>query len=192
MIYGYARVSSVKQQRKGNSLEEQCKWLTDYGCSEIIEEQYTGKTTTRPKFTALIEKLQSGDTLVVTKLDRFARTTIEGIETIQGLVGRGVRVYIGNMGLVENTPNGRLILTIMLAFAEYEREQIIERTEAGKQLLREQGLLKEGRPKKDLDVDKIALFYGAQKTGEMTVEQICSELNISKSTWYNRLKELAA
>ena len=78
MIYGYARVST-KTQVKGNSLEEQKRELEQNGCTEIITEQYTGKTTDRPKFKKLIEEmLQPGDTLVVCKLDRFARTGSRG------------------------------------------------------------------------------------------------------------------
>ena len=74
----------------------------------------------RPRFSALFQKLKSGDTLVVTKLDRFARTAIDGVSTVRELFERGVRVHILNMGLVENTLTGNLILTVMLAFAEYE------------------------------------------------------------------------
>ena len=78
MIYGYARVSA-KTQLKGNSLQDQKKELKKYGCQEIIEEQFSGKTTTRPKFENLImNQLHTGDTLVVTKLDRFARNVTEG------------------------------------------------------------------------------------------------------------------
>lgn len=76
MVYGYARVSTIGQSRDGNSLEEQTAALTEYGCQEIVTEAFTGKTVERPSFIALLSKLQSGDTLVVTKLDRFARSTI--------------------------------------------------------------------------------------------------------------------
>jgi DNA invertase Pin-like site-specific DNA recombinase len=78
MIYGYARVSS-KNQLKGNSLEEQTEILRANGCMEIVAEQYTGTTTSRPKFHELIAKLKEGDTFMVTKLDRFARNVTEGI-----------------------------------------------------------------------------------------------------------------
>ena len=128
MIYGYARVSTATQGRDGNSLEDQVNALTTYGCQEIIQEAYTGKTMERPAFQALLKRLTTGDTLVVTKLDRFARTAIDGVQTVRDLFHRGVRVHILNMGLVENTLTGNLILTVMLAFAEYERGMIVERT----------------------------------------------------------------
>lgn len=132
MIYGYARVSTVGQSKDGNSLEEQTTKLRECGCQEIVTEAYTGTSMKRPHFSALFQKLQSGDTLVVCKLDRFARTTIEGVSTVRELFKRGVRVHILNMGLIENTLTGNLILTVMLAFAEYERGMIVERTQTGK------------------------------------------------------------
>ena len=148
MIFGYARVSTATQGRDGNSLEEQVAALEKYGCGEIVTEAFTGKTMDRPKFTALLERLQEGDTLVVCKLDRFARTAIEGVQTVRELFERGIRVHILNMGLIENTLTGNLILTVMLAFAEYERGMIVERTQTGKAVARQNPDFREGRPKK--------------------------------------------
>ena len=78
MIYGYARVSTVKQQRNGSSLEEQVARLTEAGATEIYQDSYTGTKVNRPAFTEMLGKLNPGDKLIVTKLDRFARTAIEG------------------------------------------------------------------------------------------------------------------
>lgn len=148
MIYGYARVSTISQCKNGNSLEEQTEALTAYGCDKIITETFTGKTTERPQFNELLQLLLPGDTLVVTKLDRFARTVIEGVLTVRTLFERGVKVHILNIGLIENTLTGNLILTVFLAFAEFERGMIIERTQAGKAVARTQEGYHEGRPKK--------------------------------------------
>lgn len=148
MIYGYARVSTAMQSRDGNSLEEQVAALEKYGCQKIVKEAFTGKTMERPKFLALLNELQEGDTLVVCKLDRFARTAIEGVQTVRSLFERGIRVHILNMGLIENTLTGNLILTVMLAFAEYERGMIVERTQIGKAAARLDPNFKDGRPKK--------------------------------------------
>ena len=76
--YSFVRVSTATQRRNGNSLEDQVAALTSYGCQEIIQEAFTGKTMERPEFTRLLSRLNTNDTLVVTKLDRFARTAIEG------------------------------------------------------------------------------------------------------------------
>ena len=75
MIYGYARVSTATQGRDGNSLEDQVAALEKYGCQEIVQETFTGKTMERPQFQKLLETLQEGDTLVVCKLDRFCQNS---------------------------------------------------------------------------------------------------------------------
>lgn len=148
MIYGYARVSTAGQSRDGNSLEDQVAALNAYGCDEILTEVYTGTKMERPRFAALLKRLQEGDTLVVTKLDRFARTTLEGCQTVKELFERGVKVHILNIGLIENTLTGNLILTVFLAFAEYERGMIVERTQTGKAIAKTRPDYRDGRPRK--------------------------------------------
>lgn len=148
MIVGYARVSTRGQLKNGNSLEDQQGRLLKAGCEKIFKEQYTGTKVNRPVFTEVLKKLKTGDTLVVTKLDRFARSTTEGITTVKMLLDRGVKVHILNMGLVENTPTGKLIFSVMSAFAEFERDMIVERTQEGKAIAKTKAGFKEGRPKK--------------------------------------------
>ena len=146
MIYGYARISA-KVQLKGNSLEEQKNELRKNGCQVIVEEQFTGKTTARPKFEDLIlNQLQPGDTLVVTRLDRLARNVTEGVSTIRGLFNKNVRVHVLNVGLLENTAMGNFFITTLLAVAELERCMILERTAAGKEIAKTRDGFKEGRP----------------------------------------------
>ena len=180
MIYGYARVSTAGQSTNGNSLEDQTKALEAYGCQEIITETFTGKSMERPRFSALFQKLKSGDTLVVTKLDRFARTAIDGVSTVRELFERGVRVHILNMGLVENTLTGNLILTVMLAFAEYERGMIVERPQTGKAVARQDPNFKDGRPKK-FTQEQLGLALSLLEQGK-TYRQITAMTGISKST----------
>ena len=180
MIYGYARVSTATQGRDGNSLEDQVAALERYGCQKIVQEAFTGKTMERPKFLRLLEELQEGDTLVVCKLDRFARTAIEGVQTVRELFERGVRVHILNMGLIENTLTGNLILTVMLAFAEYERGMIVERTQTGKAAARQDPNFKDGRPKK-FTPEQIQLALSLLEQGK-TYRQITAMTGISKST----------
>lgn len=180
MIYGYARVSTTGQSTNGNSLEDQTKALEAYGCQEIITETFTGKSMERPRFSALFQKLKSGDTLVVTKLDRFARTAIDGVSTVRKLFERGVRVHILNMGLVENTLTGNLILTVMLAFAEYERGIIVERTQTGKAVARQDPNFREGRPKKYLPT-QLRHALDLLNAGT-TYRQVEAMTGISKST----------
>ncbi|MBR3752353.1 MAG: recombinase family protein [Ruminiclostridium sp.] len=134
----------------------------------------------RPQFTALLSRLQSGDTLVVTKLDRFARTTIEGVQTVRELFERDIKVHILNIGLIENTLTGNLILTVFLAFAEYERGMIIERTQTGKAIARGQLGYREGRPKKYRPAQ---LSHALELlSGGKTYRQVEEITGISKST----------
>jgi DNA invertase Pin-like site-specific DNA recombinase len=181
---GYGRVSTKGQQRDGNSLEDQRSKLEDAGCDEIILEAYTGTKMDRPKFTKLLAELEPGDTLVVTKLDRFARTASEGSALVKELLERGIAVHILNMGLIENTPTGRLILNVLLSFAEFERDMIVERTSEGKALARATNPdYKEGR--KALEIPEDFEWYKlAVGTGEITVTKACAELGVSRSTWY--------
>ena len=180
MIYGYARVSTTGQSINGNSLEEQTAALRQYGCQHIVTEAFSGKTMERPQFIALFQNLQPGDTLVVTKLDRFARTAIDGVATVRQLFERGVRVHILNMGLVENTLTGNLILTVMLAFAEYERGMIAERTQLGKAVAKQDPNYREGRPKKFLPT-QINHALELLNSGK-TYKQVEALTGISKST----------
>jgi len=179
MIYGYARVSTVKQIR-GNSLEEQEAILRGKGCcQDIIIEQYTGKTTDRPKLQELMSRLQSGDTLMVTKLDRLARTVQEGSELIQSLIAKGITVVIDNMGTISNKPMDKLMLNILLAFAEFERDMIIERTQAGKEIARTKDGYKDGRPKKYTEYQLQNALALLENHSYTQVEQMTG---ISKST----------
>ena len=183
MIYGYARVSTKGQARNGNSLEEQTKSLLDNGAAVVYSDAFSGKTLERPSFEKVLSLVQSGDTLMVTKLDRFARTTPEATALIRELIERGVKVHVLNMGVADNTPMGKLMVTILMAFAEYEREMIYERTQTGKAIARERGTLREGRPKKSPEGFEELCAKAA--SGLISVTEACKRLDISRSTWYN-------
>lgn len=148
MIYGYGRVSTIDQGKNGNSLQDQENLLREAGAQEVVLEVFTGTKVDRPEFAKLLSRLQSGDKLIVTKLDRFARTAVEGGAIVKELHERGVTIQILNMGIADNTPMGRLMVTMLLAFAEFERDMIVERTQAGKAVAREKGIRVDGRPKK--------------------------------------------
>ena len=148
MIYGYARVSTTKQMKNGTSLADQESALRKAGAEIVVSDDFTGTKMDRPAFTKLRSELKAGDTLIVTKLDRFARTVVEGVSVIRELIDKGVKVHILNMGMVEDTPTGKVTLSIMLAFAEFERDMIVERTQAGKAIARANGKQVDGRPLK--------------------------------------------
>ena len=144
MKYGYARVSTTDQK-----LENQIKQLKDAGAEKIFKEKFTGTTTKRPEFKKLIALLKTDDELIVTKLDRFARNTREALDIIQDLFKNNVKINILNMGVIDNTPTGQLIFTIFSAFAQFERDMIITRTQDGKEYAKNfNPNYRDGRPNK--------------------------------------------
>lgn len=187
MIYGYARVSTKGQARDGNSLEGQLKALKEAGAVEIYADSFTGTKIDRPEFDKLKSKLQSGDKLIVTKLDRFARSASQGSALIESLIQMGVTVHILNMGVMDNTPTGKLIRTIMLGFAEFERDMIVQRTTEGKEIARSKPGFREGRPKIYVDEGEAEKFRKLQKDGIMSVKECCKELGVSRSYWYREI-----
>ena len=131
MKRGYIRVST-RGQEHGTSLADQRAVIEAEGCQETYEDVYSGASMDRPEFDRLCREVQPGDTIVVTKLDRIARTETEAYELVVDWVRSGVRVHVLNMGLIEDTEVGRLILHIMLAFAEFERDMIKRRCQDGR------------------------------------------------------------
>ena len=174
MKYGYARVSTVHQD-----LEAQIQTLEKESCDTIYSEKFTGTKADRPKFKELLSKLESGDTLVVTKLDRFARSTVDAIHTVRELFEKGVKVHVLNMGLIEDTPTGRLVFNVMSAFAEFERDMIVERTQEGKAIAKQRADFREGRPRK---YNKKQIEHALGLLDKHSYTQVEEMTGISKST----------
>ena len=149
------------------------------GATVLYQDAFTGTKTSRPNFNKLLAILKEGDTLIITKLDRFARNTVEGINVVQHLLGRGVRVNILNMGTIDNTPTGKLILTVMLGFAEFERDMILQRTAEGKSIAKTKSGYLEGRPPKYTEE---ALVEAVMLLDSYTYRQVSEMTGISKST----------
>lgn len=146
MNYGYARVSTA-----GQNLSEQKAQLREAGVDRIYSEKFTGTSTVRPQFQALLGAIKAGDTLTITKLDRLARNTREALGVIEELLNNNVSINVLNIGMVENTSIGRLIYTILLSVAELERDMIISRTQEGKAYAKKHNPnFKEGRPRRKL------------------------------------------
>lgn len=183
MKYGYARVSTSDQK-----LENQIDLLKSAGADKIFQEKYTGTTTQRPEFQKLLNELKVNDTLIVTKLDRFARNTTEALELIQKLFKQNIKVNILNMGVIDNTPTGQLIFTIFSAFAQFERDLIVTRTQEGKMYAKEHDPnFREGRPRTYSD-EQIQLAYELRQQG-MTYKMIARKTGISERTQQRRFKE---
>lgn len=178
---GYARVSTL-----GQDLGVQISTLEREGASEIFSEKFTGTKVDRPQFNKLLEAIEQGDTLVVTKLDRLARNTEEGIKVIRKLFEKGVKVHVLNVGLLEDTTIGRFFLQTLLAVAELERNIIVERMAEGKAVAKQRADFSEGRPKK-FNKDKIELALQLKETHSYA--QVEKLTGISKSTLVRAVKK---
>ena len=187
MLYGYVRVSTRGQANDGNSLEAQENALRSAGATEIYDDAFTGTKTHRPELDKLMVVMQSGDTMVVTKLDRIARSATQGIELVQKLLDRGITVNVLNMGLLDNIPTGKLIRNIMLAFAEFERDMIVERTQEGKAIAKLNPDFREGRPKK---FSKAQINHALSLLNDYSYTQVAQMTGVSKSTLIRARKQI--
>lgn len=180
--YGYARVSTNNQD-----LQIQLDTLKAEGCEAIYSEKFTGTKTDRPQFKEVRKVLQKGDTLVVTKLDRLARNTKEGIEVIEELFAKDVKVHVLNVSLLENTPMGHFFLTTLLAVAELERSMIVERTQEGKAVAKLNPDFKDGRPNK---FSKQQVQHALKLLETHSYKQVDAMTGISKSTLIRAKKKV--
>lgn len=179
MIYGYARVSTYGQAKDGNSLESQQLLLKTHGASKIYCDVVTGSKIDRPELNQLINILQKGDVLIVTKLDRIARSLTDGINLINSLIERQIKIHIINLGIMDATPSSRLIRNIFLSFAEFEKDMILERCFEGKMLAKQKPGFKEGRPKKFTSEQ---LRHAVYLLDTYSYKQVEKMTQISKST----------
>ena len=189
MVYGYCRVSTQMQAKDGNSLEVQEQLLKENGAEKIYSDAFTGTKAHRPELDKLLAVLQTGDKLVVTKLDRIARSASQGIELVQTLLDKGITVHVLNMGLLDNTPTGKLIRNIMLAFAEFERDMIIERTQEGKAIAKKQPDFREGRPRL---YNRKQIQHALRLLQDHSYRQVAEMTGISKSTLIRSKNKAAA
>ena len=165
MIYGYARVSTKGQAKDGNSLEAQEKALRESGANEIYVDAFTGTKTDRPEFDKL--------------MDKIARSMTQGSELVSDLVEKGIKVYILNIGVMDNTPSSKLIRNVFFAFAEFERDMIVERTMEGKAIAKQNPDFREGRPKK---YSRKQIEHALELLESNSYKQVEDMTGISKST----------
>lgn len=179
MVYGYCRVSS-RSQLENNSLDlQEREILGRYENAVIYKEQISGVKSHRPVFNKIFGKLQKGDILVTTKLDRLCRSTKEGLDIVKNLQEREISIHILNMGLIENSPMGDLIITCLLAFSQFERSMIVERTSSGKEIAKLSDDYREGRPKK---FTKKQISHALKLLETNSYKEVVLMTGISKST----------
>jgi DNA invertase Pin-like site-specific DNA recombinase len=182
MKVGYARVSTHDQ-----NLSLQKDALQKAGCEKVCHDTASGAKTERPGLQEALDYLREGDSLVVWRLDRLGRSLQHLIETVKQLEERGVGFHSLTESIDTTTSGGRLVFHIFGALAEFERNLIRERTQAGLAAARARGR-KGGRPR-ILDAKKIQLLHKLYKEREHSINEVCEILGISRSTLYEYLRQ---
>ncbi|HHX8430841.1 TPA: recombinase family protein [Legionella pneumophila] len=184
MKIGYARVSTKEQ-----SLSMQVDALKKAGCDQTHEEIASGAKTARPVLDEIVRNLREGDTLVIWKLDRLGRNLAHLIHLTTKLIEKKVGLISLNDPIDTTTAQGRLVFGIFASLAEFERELIRERTQAGLKSARARGR-KGGRPKgmSKSAMEKAAIAEALYKNGTIPVKKIAEQLDISKTTLYLYLR----
>ncbi len=181
MLIGYARVSTGEQ-----TLDLQLDALAKAGCGKLFTETASGAKADRPVLEEVLGYVRSGDTLVVWRLDRLGRSLQHLIETVTALRERGIGFKSLTEQIDTTTPGGKLIFHVFGALAEFERDLIRERTNAGLAAARARGRTG-GRPKKLADPKTLALAQALYDGGTTDVATICQTLGISRATLYRYL-----
>ena len=180
MLVGYARVSTQDQDP-----ELQVVALQKAGCEKVFTEKASGAKRDRPELKAALEYARDGDTIVVWKLDRLARSLKQLIETVENLEGRGDGFKSITETIDTTTSGGKLVFTIFAGLAEFERSIIQERTRAGLEAARSRGRIG-GRPRSVTDED-IAAARALLKDPEITVRKVAERIGCSEATLYRYL-----
>lgn len=177
---GYARVSTEDQ-----SAALQLDALKAAGCQRVFTEKASGAQRERPQLIAALDYIREGDTLVVWKLDRLARSLRQLMETIEDLHARGIGFRSLTEAIDTTTSGGRLVFHIFGALAEFERSLIRERTNAGLEAARARGRIS-GRPPA-LDDEDLVAAKAMLRDPAITVEEVARRLDVAPSTLYRHL-----
>jgi len=184
MNIGYARVSTLDQ-----NLDLQMQALRKVGCKKIFREKVSGVSQERPEFQRMLDQLRNGDTVIVWKLDRLARSTRDLLEMMETIREAGARFQSLSEPWANTTSHaGKLIMTVFAGIAEFERDLIRERTGAGRQAARRRGI-HFGRPRK-LNLEQTNLVLRLVNEGK-SVREIADTFNVHTATIY-RLSAAAA
>ena len=181
MVYGYARVSTMGQARDGNSMEAQVCALKLAGAVKIFKDVFSGKSEHRPQLDKLLKVIDGGDKLIITKLDRIARSLIKGVQLLETLSEKGIIVEVLNLGVIDTSPTGKLIRNIMLSFSEFEHDMIVQRTQEGKAIARQNADFRDGRPKK---FSRVQLDHALELLETHSYKQVERITGISITTIY--------
>lgn len=180
---GYSRCSTESQ-----NLDRQLIVLNEQGVEKIFAEKVSGKNMERPQLNEMLNFVREGDVIYIESISRLARNTLDFLTIVRQLNEKKVEVVSLKEYLDTSTPQGKFMLTVFGALYELERESIRQRQAEGIAVSKAKGV-QFGRPKIEID-DAFQKLYRQWKKGKVTVTAIAKELNISRATFYRRVKEL--
>lgn len=179
-IFGYGRVSTLKQHTENQRLElEQAGYQINYWFEDA---GISGKTSAnqRPQFKALLEKIRDGESLVVSKLDRLGRDAIDVLQTVKKLSNRNIKVIVHQLGSTDlSSPAGKMLLTMLAAVAEMERDLLIERTQSGLERAKSEGK-QLGRPSKTNPEQRTEIIN--KLSAGASVSQVARDYSVSRGS----------
>ena len=181
-VIGYARTSTADQMA---GLEAQRRELEAAGCSKVFSEQVSGRSTARPQLAAALDYVREGDTFVVAKPDRLARSTADLLRIAEELKAKGVRLRILSMDVDTGTPTGRLMLTMLAGIAEFERELMLERQREGIADAKAAGRYKGRKPTARAKAEEVARLHAEG----VAPKAIGERLEISRASVFRILKD---
>lgn len=183
MKVAYVRVSTVEQNEA-----RQIEALKKHGIEKWFTEKVSGKDTNRPQLKAMLDFVREGDTIFIHDFSRLARSTKDLLDIVETLNNKGVHLVSNKENIDSNTPSGKLMLTMIGAIAEFERQNLLERQREGIALAKEEGKYKGGQVKRIEDTlfDKA---YQKYKSREINKSQLAKELGISRPTLDKMLKD---
>lgn len=179
--YGYARVSTQKQEN-----DRQVDALTAYPCDEILTEKMSGTKSSRPELNRLKDKVRPGDTVVVESWSRLGRSTKDLIDHVEWFSNNGVELVSLKENFKTDTPQGRLIMTVFQAFAEFERDLIVQRVNEGLKSARARGRVGGRPPKKTKDIETALKLYNS---GQHSISEVCRLSGVSQTTLYRYIRK---
>ncbi len=179
-IVGYARVSSI-----GQSLQVQIQKLSGYHCDKIYKEKRTGTTADRPELKSCLDYVRDGDTLVITKLDRLARSTYHLTQISEGLKQKGVELVVLDQSIDTSTPTGKLLFNMLASIAEFETEIRKERQMDGIANAKKNGVKFGAKAKlTDDQIDQMKL----DREGGLLIKDLCVKYGLSKASVYRLMQ----
>lgn len=183
MNIAYVRVSTVEQNEA-----RQVEALEKYSIDKWYMEKISAKDTNRPKLQEMLEFAREGDTIYIHEFSRLARSTKDLLEIVEDLQAKGVHLVSNKESLDTSTPTGKLMVTVIAAIAEFERQQLLERQKEGIAIAKSQGKYKGGQVKK-IDEEEFAKCYSKYRMRKLNKTQFAKQLNISRPTLDKLLKD---